>query len=110
MNGSSSEVTRVRIYNQSYDLKGEDPEQIRKLAGLLDEKMGGIAKGTPTVDTVKIAILAALTIADDYFAARARVRELEAEIGEETEKLLGKLRGLGIAPDASSSDDTMREG
>ena len=57
---------RVEIFDQAYNLRGSDPEYIMELAEYVDGKMRAVADQTHTVDTVRVAVLAALNIADEY--------------------------------------------
>ena len=57
---------RVEIFDQAYNLRGSDPEYILKLADYVDSKMRAVAEQTNTIDTVRLAVLAALNIADEY--------------------------------------------
>lgn len=57
---------RVEIFDQAYNLRGSDPEYIIKLAEYVDGKMRAVAEQTHTVDTARLAVLAALNIADEY--------------------------------------------
>ncbi len=61
---------RVEIFDQAYNLRGSDPEYILKLAEYVDAKMRAVAEQTHTVDTVRLAVLAALNIADEYHLLR----------------------------------------
>jgi cell division protein ZapA len=57
---------RVEIFDQAYNLRGSDPEYILQLAEYVDSKMRAVAEATNTIDTVRLAVLAALNIADEY--------------------------------------------
>jgi cell division protein ZapA len=57
---------RVEIFDQAYNLRGSDPEYILKLAEYVDGKMRAVAEATSTVDSLRLAVLAALNIADEY--------------------------------------------
>ena len=57
---------RVEIFDQAYNLRGSDAEYIIKLAAYVDAKMRAVAEQTHTVDTARLAVLAALNIADEY--------------------------------------------
>jgi cell division protein ZapA len=57
---------RVEIFDQAYNLRGSDPEYILKLAEYVDAKMRAVAQATNTIDTVRLAVLAALNIADEF--------------------------------------------
>jgi|SRR5438045_4529922 cell division protein ZapA len=57
---------RVEIYNQTYNIRSDgDSEYVINLAEFVDRRMREISSGTLTVDSLKVAILAALHIADE---------------------------------------------
>ena len=64
----------VRILGQDYrianDGGGAAEEQIQAAAALVDETMRRIRKRTGTVDTISVAVLAALNVAHQYIAQR----------------------------------------
>ena len=92
MEDSSAGVTQVRIYNQSYVIRSDDAaEYVEKLARHLDEKMTEVAEGTATVDTTRVAVLAALNVVDDYFKASQALEALEAEIREQAAHMTAQL-------------------
>ena len=65
---SDKDLVTVEIYGQSYKLRGAgQKDYILRLADYLDAKMNQIVDSTGTVDSLKVAILAALNIADEYF-------------------------------------------
>ena len=57
---------RVEIFDQPYNLRGSNPEYILRLAEYVDSKMRAVAEQTHTVDSQRLAVLAALNIADEY--------------------------------------------
>jgi len=63
---------RVEIFDQAYNLRGSDAEYILKLAEYVDSKMRAVAEATNTIDTVRLAVLAALNIADEYHLLRKK--------------------------------------
>lgn len=64
-------VTPVTICGRTYHLRGnEDGRYLVELAAIVDRKMREAAEATGTADSHKVAILAALNIADDYLQAR----------------------------------------
>ncbi len=68
---------RVVIYDQEYFMRGDlNQEYIQKLAQYLDTKMRSIAERTRTVDTLRVAMLAALNVADEYHQLKARYEEV----------------------------------
>ena len=57
---------KVEIYSQSYTLSGDvDEDYVQKLARYVDEKMRAVSEATQTVDSVRVAVLAAMAIADE---------------------------------------------
>lgn len=63
---------KIEIYHQSYNLQAEENEEyLNELAAYVDAKMRAVAKSTQTVDTVRIAVLAALNIADELHSQPA---------------------------------------
>ena len=73
---------RVEIYDQEYNMRAElDPEYVRQLGEFVDSKMRSIAARTQTVDSLRVAILAALNIADEYHQLRARHDAAGEEVG-----------------------------
>jgi len=72
--GSSSipEAVSVDIYDQIYNLRGTDAEYIQQLANLVDAKMRAVAAHGGTADSLRVAVLAALNIADELLSLRAR--------------------------------------
>jgi cell division protein ZapA len=59
----------VEIYDQIYHLSGEDAEHIRLLAELVDMRMRAVAAQGRTADSLRVAVLAALNIADELSQA-----------------------------------------
>jgi cell division protein ZapA len=67
---SETRVVHVEIHGQRYPIRsGLDPEYVAELAGYVDEKMRLASKECAAGDTLKLAILAALNIADEFFRA-----------------------------------------
>ena len=66
MERQQNHLVQVEIYGQSYNLRGEgEVGYIQDLAAYVDGKMREVADATATVDSLKVAILAALNIADE---------------------------------------------
>ena len=87
VNGNS---VRVEIYDQVYNLRGSDPEYILKLGEYVDAKMRTIAEQTQTVDSLRLAVLAAINIADEFHMLK-RKYEGNAALSERATSLSGAL-------------------
>lgn len=77
----AAQSIRVEIYNQTYNIRSDgDTDYIMELASYVDEKMREIASGTLTVDSLKVAILAALHVADEYHRLKADVEQIDGQL------------------------------
>ena len=66
----SGRVIPVEICGQRYPIRTTlDPEYVSRLANYVDEKMRAAGESAPTGDPQRLAVLAALNIADELFRA-----------------------------------------
>jgi cell division protein ZapA len=80
---------KVQIFGQIFPIQGDlDEVYVQKLAAYVDDKMRAIVEMTPTVDTQKVAILAALAIADELHSLRKERSEREDLLKEQAERCL----------------------
>jgi len=61
----AGEYVTVEIYDQVYHLSGQNPDHIRELAACVDAKMRAVASHGRTADSLRVAVLAALNLADE---------------------------------------------
>jgi cell division protein ZapA len=90
-NGNGSNSVRVEIYDQAYNLRGTDPEYIHKLAEFVDSKMRAVASQTATVDSLRLAVLAALNIADEFQVLKRKYDAISGELNKRTTHLADAL-------------------
>jgi cell division protein ZapA len=64
-NGAPRSYVTVEVYDQIYHLSGQDEEHIRALAARVDAKMRAVAGLGHTADSLRVAVLAALNLADE---------------------------------------------
>ncbi len=88
---SNVSSVRVEIYDQPYNLRGSDPQYIFQLAEYVDNKMRVVAGQTQTVDSLRLAVLAALNIADEYFMLKRKYEGLTADYHQRANHLAGAL-------------------
>jgi cell division protein ZapA len=82
---------RVEIFDQVYNLRGSDADYILKLAEYVDGKMRAVSEQTATVDSVRLAVLAALNIADEYHLLRRSLETSTPEARQRASKLASAL-------------------
>ena len=78
-------------------MRGElDATYIKELARFLDARMRSIAERTHTVDSLRVAVLAALNIADEYHQLKVKheavAKDLDQKVDEYNEVLDRVLR------------------
>lgn len=87
----------VDIYDQTYRLRGNDRGYIEKLAALVDAKMRAVAAQGRSVDSLRVAVLAALNLADELtrleerYSAVTRTGESVASMRSRAHSLSGIL-------------------
>ena len=86
-----AESVRVEIYDQSYNLRGTDSAYIFKLAEFVDLKMRSVAEQTQTVDSLRLAVLAALNIADEYHVLKRKYDAIASDYRQNADRLSGAL-------------------
>jgi cell division protein ZapA len=75
-----SQSVAVEIYDQIYHLRGIDPAYIEQLARVVDAKMRAVSSHGNTVDSLRVAVLAALNIADELETLRQRHESLAGSL------------------------------
>src|SRR5437773_7109424 len=92
---SEDRVSSVEIAGQRYPIRSTlDQEYVARLALYVDEKMRAASDSTPTSDSLRLAVLAALNIADELFRCRDVNRDRDGQIAEragEIERLLDSV-------------------
>jgi cell division protein ZapA len=92
---SEGSVIAVEIHGQRYPIRSTlDQEYVARLAIYVDEKMRAAADSTPTGDSLRLAVLTALNLADELFRCRETMRAHTGELAEragELERLLDRL-------------------
>jgi len=88
----TDDITEVDIFGAVYRVRGRDDEgYLQEVAALVDSTMREVADRTRTADTAKIAILAALNLADQLLQSRTRQQGERVEIRERVTALTGEL-------------------
>src|SRR4051812_9774058 len=95
MEPTTTPTVRVEIYNQTYNIRSDgDTEYIIQLAEFVDSRMREISSGTLTVDSLKVAILAALHIADELHRLKNMHEQADSQLAarsSECAEMLDKL-------------------
>ncbi len=105
MDRTASRVVSVEINGQRYPIRSSlDPEYVARLAAYVDERMRAAAIETSSGDSVKIAVLAALNIADEYFRCRDATTS-ESGLLRSRAETIERLLDLALASAADGRAD-----
>lgn len=113
---SSARIVSVEIQGLRYPIRSAlDATYVSELATYVDAKMQAAADETPTGDSFKVAVVAALNIADEYFRCRDTEESLSDEVlrrAEDLERLLDHALAVarGEAPPAHAARLATPEG
>ena len=83
---------KIEIYNQTYNVNADGNEEyLKELAAYVDGQMRSVADATRMVDSLKVAVLAALNIADESFTLRKRQQEIEGPLRQRVENCVSMV-------------------
>lgn len=83
---------RVEIFDQTYHIRGDvDEAYMEELARYVDEKLRAVAASARSMDGQRVAVLAALNIADELYTARRRSENVEAQLRPRVERALDAI-------------------
>lgn len=120
-------LIEVEIFGQRFTVTSEDEENyVKKIAAHVDQQMRHIADATKTAVPLRVAIMAAMSIADEYYKAIEREVEIQHEAEhvssvlidriEQSEKLdeirakSETMRAFAASPPASQTDEAKKDG
>jgi len=87
-------LVHVEIFGQTYAVRGADPAHVEKLAGYVDGQMREVSRAGGTVDSMRIAVLAALNLADECFRLKDEVARAEGAVRDRVERLGRELSSV----------------
>jgi cell division protein ZapA len=91
----SGSSVHVEIFGQTYTVKaGADPGYVEELAAHVDAQMREVSKTAGAVDSVRVAVLAALNIADECFRLRGQVQDADRKAAARAEGLVRELSAM----------------
>ena len=103
------ESVKVTIFGKEYTLKGgADAEYVQEVAAFVDERMNEVARSAAVASTDRVAILAAVNIADELFREQQKRMETTATLEDRSEYLTRILiQEVGEGRTASESGDSL---
>ena len=101
---------RWRSTTRFYRLRGTDSPYIEQLAQVVDGKMRAVAAGGGTVDSLRVAVLAALNIADELECLRERYAKLASTISQSQTTMRSRSASLSGMLDEVLDEPIRRAG
>lgn len=95
----------VAIYDQTYHLRGDNTEYVRQLAEIVDSKMRTVAAHGRTVDSLRVAVLAALNIADELATLERKYEELTGSVQQTRSSIRDRAHTLSGLLDEVLDDE-----
>ncbi len=91
-------VTTVQIFGQEYKIRGfEDKNYVERVAGYVDEKMRELSQGSSSLPQERLAVLAALNIADELLQEGKRSSETLLSIERRANEMIARLEECLLA-------------
>jgi cell division protein ZapA len=91
-------LVQVEIFGQTYSVKaGPDAAYVRKLAAFVDEEMKDVSRASGAVDSLRVAVLSALNLADEVFRLRQEAEAKGASGGAFDERAARLAKKLSLA-------------
>ncbi len=102
-------VVRVDIHGQQYPIRSRlDAQYVAELATYVNRKMQAASDTSQTADSLRLAVLAAINIADELFRCRQTQLSSEGEFAEraqELERLVDQALALTTATESGSASE-----
>lgn len=103
--GRAVQAVSVDIYDQTYHLRGHDVGYIQRLAELVDGKMRAVASQGKTVDSLRVAVLAALNIADELVTLERKYQAVTGNFTKEQSEIRTRATSLTGLLDSVISEE-----
>jgi cell division protein ZapA len=88
-------LVHVEIFGQTYAVRaGTEAGYVEQLAAYVDEKMRDTSRASGAVDSVRVAVLAALNITDEYFRLRSEGQKGGGSLQQRAAQLARELAAV----------------
>lgn len=104
------QAVSVEIYDQIYRLRGTDPAYIEQLAAIVDAKMRAVSASGGTVDSLRVAVLAALNLTDELECLRERYNTLAGAVRQQRSAVQSRSASLAGMLDEVFDEPIRRAG
>jgi cell division protein ZapA len=96
--------TQVEIFGAQYTFQGDDPDHVRRLADHVNRTMAETAKSIRNVTTTKVAVLAAMNIADQLLTLRDSTQRSDSATAQRLDNLVALSKAIASPPTHETND------
>jgi cell division protein ZapA len=97
--------TQVQIFGQVLNIRGgDDPERVREIAARVDAKMNEISDRGAAVDSYRVALLAAIELANEAARAEEELAALRETIRARSRRIEGLLEETSAFAERPAAD------
>ena len=89
----------IDIFGQTFSLIAEDEARLHEVAKYVDAQMKDLSQSTATIDSFRLAVLAALNIANERFDLAERVDSKENAVRNQFEAMNSKAEQISLELD-----------
>jgi cell division protein ZapA len=101
-------LIEVEIFGQTFTVNSEDDETyVRQLASYVDQRMRQVGGTSKTAVPLRVAIMAAMSIADESYKASHREAEIEQEAARLSSVLLERIEQSEKLDGMATSESTV---
>ena len=86
-------------------MRGQDAEYIHRLAEIVDSKMRAVAAHGKTVDSLRVAVLAALNLADELARSEEKLNALDGNVSQTQSSIRDRAHSLNGLLDSVLSEN-----
>ena len=101
-------LIEVEVFGQTFTVNSEDDEKyVRQLASYVDQRMRQVGGTAKTAVSLRVAIMAAMSIADEYYKASRREAEIEEEAARLSSLLVERIEQSEKLDGIAASESTV---
>jgi cell division protein ZapA (FtsZ GTPase activity inhibitor) len=91
LNENNDKVVRVNILGQTYSIRSDDEEQVRRIAAYLNERFNRLKESSPALNRMDMAVMVAFKTADDLMAAQDQLDRLGRRVESQVDDLAARI-------------------
>lgn len=99
---SKPQRVEIDIFGQTFSLLAEDEARLQEVARYVDAQMKELSQSSATIDSFRLAVLAALNIANERFDLADRLENKDNAVRAQYEALSAKAERIALELDEAT--------